>query len=145
SGAVTRIDLRIPTGGKPVVESLTQIASGYAHSTDPKALLIGPAGLAYDPERDTLYVASTGDNALFAIRDAGRARRDRGKGELITDDRTHLHGPLGLLLAPNGDLIVSNGDAVNPDPNHPNTLVELTRSGKFVGELQLDSGAGGAA
>src|SRR5262249_59602823 len=50
SGAVTRIDLRTPAGGNPVVESLTQIASGYLHRTDPKALVIGPTGLAYDAE-----------------------------------------------------------------------------------------------
>ena len=29
SGTVTRIDLTIPNGGNPIVESETQIASGY--------------------------------------------------------------------------------------------------------------------
>jgi hypothetical protein len=48
-------------------------------------------------------------------------------------------------LAPNGDLIVANGDAVNTDPNHLNELVEITTSGKFVSEFQLDTGAGGGA
>lgn len=48
-------------------------------------------------------------------------------------------------MAPNGDLIVANGDAVNPDPNDANALVEITRKGKFVGEFQLDSRPGGAA
>jgi hypothetical protein len=50
-----------------------------------------------------------------------------------------------LVLAPNGDLITSNGDAVNADPNHPNELVEYTKHGQFVGQFQLDSGAPGAA
>ena len=36
SGTVTRIDLQIPAGGKPQVLSKTQIASGYAHRTDPQ-------------------------------------------------------------------------------------------------------------
>jgi hypothetical protein len=49
------------------------------------------------------------------------------------------------VLAPNGDLIVSNGDAQNPDPNQPNELDEFTTRGKFVGQFQLDQGAGGAA
>ncbi|MDB5308511.1 MAG: beta-propeller fold protein [Gemmataceae bacterium] len=145
SGTVTRIDLSIPDGGTPVVESETQIASGYAHRTDPAALVVGPTGLAYDARTDTLYVASTGDNAIYAVRDAGGARHDHGKGQLIYNDPAHLHGPLGLVLAPNGDLIVANGDAVNPDPAHPNELVEITRTGKFVSEFQLDPGAGGAA
>ena len=45
---------------------------------------------------------------------------------------THLHGPLGLVLAPNGDLITANGDAVNPIPTPPSELVEFTPAGKFV-------------
>ena len=145
SGTVTRIDLSIPATGKPVVESLTRIASGYLHRTDPNALVIGPTGLAFDAKRDILYVASTGDNAIFAIHHAARTHHDHGLGELITNDKKHLHGPLGLVLAPNGDLIVANGDAVNTDPKNLNTLVEFTRSGKFVGQFQLDNGGGGAA
>jgi uncharacterized protein (TIGR03118 family) len=145
SGTVTRIDLSIPANSNPVVESLTQIASGYAHRTDPNALVIGPTGLAFDAERDILYVASTGDNAIFAIHRAAQTHHDHGLGELITNSSTYLHGPLGLVLAPNGDLIVSNGDAVNTDPNHLNEVVEFTRHGKFVGQFQIDNGAGGGA
>jgi DNA-binding beta-propeller fold protein YncE len=145
SGTVTRIDLVIPTGGTPIVESETQIASGFAHRTDPAALVVGPTGLAFDPRTDTLYVASTADNAIYAIHNAAVIRHDHGTGRLIFADPAHLHGPLGLVLAPNGDLIVANGDAVNPDTNHANELVEITGTGRFVGEFQLDSGTGGAA
>jgi uncharacterized protein (TIGR03118 family) len=145
SGTVTRIDLNIPKGGTPMVESETQIASGFAHRTDPNALVVGPTGLAFDPRTDTLYVASTGDNAIFAIHDADDTQHDHGMGRLIYSDPAHLHGPLGLVLAPNGDLIFANGDAVNPDPNKTNELVEITPNGKFVSEFQLDSGSGGGA
>jgi hypothetical protein len=145
SGTVTRIDLMIPAGGNPVVESMTQIASGYQHEPNDAALVVGPAGLAYDPRKDILYVASTDDNAIFAIPNAGRTHHDHGMGKLIYQDPAHLHGPLGLVLAPNGDLIASNGDAVNPDDKHPNELVEFTPAGKFVGQFQLDPGNGGAA
>jgi uncharacterized protein (TIGR03118 family) len=145
SGTVTRIDLTIPKDGTPEVESETQIASGYAHRTDPNALVVGPTGLAYDGKTDTLYVASTGDNAIYAIKDASDTNRDQGKGQLVVQDPQHLHGPLGLILAPNGDLIAANGDAQNADPNQPNELVEYTRHGQFVGQFQIDSGAPGAA
>ena len=64
---------------------------------------------------------------------------------MVYKDATHLHGPLGLVLAPNGDLIAANGDAVNPDANHPNELVEFTTNGKFVGQFQVDPGAPGGA
>jgi uncharacterized protein (TIGR03118 family) len=145
SGTITRIDLTIPPGGTPQVESETQIASGFATRTDPNALVVGPTGLAFDAKTGTLYVASTGDNAIYAIAHAGTTNHDEGKGRLVVQDQTHLHGPLGLVLAPNGDLIVSNGDAQNPNPNQPNELVEFTPKGKFVGQFQLDSGAAGAA
>jgi hypothetical protein len=145
SGTVTRIDLTIPKGGVPIVESETQIASGYTHGFDPNALVIGPTGLAFDARRDILYVASTGDNAIYAIANADTTTRDHGTGRLVVQDNTHLHGPLGLALAPNGDLIVANGDAVKPDPNNPNELVEYTPHGKFVAEFQLDPGNSGAA
>jgi hypothetical protein len=145
SGTVTRINLVIPKGGMPKVESETQIASAYATRTDPNALVVGPTGLAFDPERDVLYVASTGDNEIFAVPNALESGRDHGKGKLIVKDDVHLHGPLGLAIAPNGDLIAANGDAQNPDPNNTNFLVEYTPKGKFVGEFQLDPGGPGGA
>jgi hypothetical protein len=138
SGTVTRIDLNIPDASTPMVESETQIASGYAHHTDPNALVVGPTGLAFDAATETLYVASTADNAIFAIHDASDTRHDHGVGDLIFNDPNVLHGPLGLVLAPNGDLIVSNGDAVNPNPNAINELVEITKDGEFVAQFQLD-------
>jgi uncharacterized protein (TIGR03118 family) len=143
-GVVTRIDLTIPDHGSPVVESMTQIASGYLTRTDPAALVVGPTGLAFDPEHDVLFVASTGDNEIFAIPRASDRTSDAGMGHLVYNDPAHLHGPLGLALAPNGDLITSNGDAVNPDPTQNSELVEFTRGGQFVGQFSVDSVAGSA-
>jgi uncharacterized protein (TIGR03118 family) len=146
SGTVTRLDLKIPNGGTPQVENMTQIASGFAHRTDPNALVVGPTGLAFDAKTGILYVASTGDNAIYAIRNAATTKKDEGKGTAVVQDPQHLHGPLGLVLAPNGDLIVANGDAVNPPgaAQVQNALVEYTPKGKFVGQFQLDGGAAGA-
>jgi uncharacterized protein (TIGR03118 family) len=138
SGTVTRIDLSIPDGSDPIVESETQIASGYKHFVDPIAFVIGPTGLAYDPNQDILYVASTGDNQIFAIPNAKGRTTDAGMGQVIYQDNVHLHGPLGLLLAPNGDLITANGDSINPDPKQSSEIVEFTPSGNFVGQFQLD-------
>jgi uncharacterized protein (TIGR03118 family) len=144
SGGVTRIDLGLPVGAPPIVRGLTQIASGYLTRTDPAALVVGPTGLAYNRQSGLLYVASTGDNAIYAIGSAAFARRDAGKGRLIYSDDAHLRGPLGLVLAPNGDLIAANGDAVNPDPNQASELVEFTPSGHFIGQFSIDSQQGGA-
>jgi len=144
SGTVTRIDLRIPDGGKPHVLDMVQIASGYAHGTNTAALVVGPTGLAFDAKTDTLYVASTADNAIFAIPNAAITSRDHGTGKAIVQNDPHLHGPLGLVLAPNGDLIVANGDAVDAGGT-ANDLVEFDRFGDFVGDFQLDTGNAGAA
>lgn len=148
SGTVTRLNLRIAGGqGKGhrlVVESETQIASGYVHRCDPAAFVVGPTGLALDGRTGTLYVSSTGDNAIFAVANASRRRSDAGMGKVVVQDQTHLHGPLGLVLTGNGDFISTQGDAVNPDPNQVSEVVEFTHSGQFVAEFSVDSAAGSA-
>jgi hypothetical protein len=143
NGTVTRLDLSI-SDTAVTVSSSTRIASGYAHRFDPAALVIGPTGLAYDTDHDVLYVASTGDNKIFAIDHARGASKDAGMGRVVYTDNTHLHGPLGLALAPNGHLITANGDAVNPG-GMQNELVEFTIGGQFVAQFQVDSGTGGGA
>ena len=107
------------------------------------ALVLGPTGLAYDVTTDTLFVASTADNAIFAVPNAGNRTGSAGTGNIIFKD-DHLRGPLALAFAPNGDLITSNGDTVNPDPTQPSEIVEFTKSGEFVGQFNVDAGQGGA-
>jgi hypothetical protein len=144
NGTVTRIDLAIQKG-MPVVQDMIQIASGYANRSDNLAFVVGPAGLAFDPRTGTLYVASEAERVngnevgtIFAIANASLTSGDHGKGTLVFADPTHLHGPLGLALAPNGDLIAANNDSVNVDTTQPSTLVEFTAAGQFVGQFSLD-------
>jgi hypothetical protein len=140
SGSVVRFDVKIAANGsKFQVLRAAQIASGYLHKTDPAALVIGPTGLAYDAKRDILYVASTGDNKVFAIAHAGRVRSDQGMGTPIFTDQTHLHGPIGLALASNGNLIAANADGANADSNQPSEIVEFTPKGQFVSQFSLGS------
>ncbi len=143
SGTVTRLDLRVEDRGV-FVERETRIASGYPHRCDPNAFLVGPTGLALDPLRDILYVASTVDNAIFAIPGASATFADHGRGFLFISDPAHLHGPLGLVRSPCGDLISAQGDAINPDENHPSEIVEYSPLGRFVAEFSLDPAAGSA-
>jgi hypothetical protein len=150
SGTVTRLDLRIVGDGDGdqkdgvIVEKETQIASGYVHRCDPAAFVVGPTGLALDQDRDVLYVSSTGDNAIFAIPDASDRTSDAGIGKAVVTDQAHLHGPLGLVLVRNGDLVSTQGDAVNPDPNQPSEVVEFNAEGQFVSQLSVDPAAGSA-
>ena len=125
---------------------MTQIASGYLIRTDPNALVVGPTGLVFDSNKNLLYVASTGDNAIFSIANAATTTMDGTKGTLVYQDPAHLRGPLALAMAPNGDLLTTNGDAVNADPTqtHNSEIVEFTPSGSFVDELQVDKPVGAA-
>jgi hypothetical protein len=59
-------------------------------------------------------------------------------------DQQVLHGPLGLTLSPNGNLITANGDAVFAGGTQ-NDLVEFTENGIPVATSQLDGGLAGAA
>jgi hypothetical protein len=145
SGTVTRLDLRITHEGSSVeVESKTQIASGYGTACNAAAVVVGPTGLAYDPQGDLLYVASTDDNEIFVVRDAAHRKSDAGTGRLVYRDPVHLHGPLALALAPNGHLITANGDAINMDPAQLSEIVEFTKDGRFVSQFQIDAIIGSA-
>lgn len=73
-----------------------------------------------------MNVSSTVDNALFAVHSAVNCKTDAGIGDMVTNDAKHLHGPLGLAPAPNGDLISTQSDAINPDPNQLSEVVEFT-------------------
>jgi DNA-binding beta-propeller fold protein YncE len=143
SGTVTRLNFSVSTTGVNLV-SKTLIGSGYGHQIIPAIVAVGPTGLAFDPLRDVLYVASTADNEIFGIGDAAKRSSSAGTGFLVYADQTNLHGPLGLVLAPNGNLITANGDGVNAGGTQ-NELVEFTKEGTFVASYQLDGGALGAA
>jgi hypothetical protein len=147
SGTVSRINLKITArhGHSSVhVASITQIASGYLVAANSAAVIVGPGGLAYDAKNNTLYVAATGDNQIRAIRNASRTSTDNGVGTLVYSDPANLRGPIGLTLAPNGDLLTTNDDAVNANPSFASELIEFTPTGHFVGELSLNPAQGAA-
>jgi hypothetical protein len=141
TGTVTRLTVLVrgdgdgDPGDRVTVIGATQMASGYNHQCNDSAFVVGPTGVALDETRDILYVSSAGDNQIFAVPNASVTFRDIGRGRPVVDDTTLLHGPLGLALAPNGDLISAQGDAVdiNPDPNGQSLIEEFTPEGMLVG------------
>jgi hypothetical protein len=143
TGTVVRLDLNVSSSGVSV-KNVTQIASGYLHQCDAVTFVDAPTGLVYDADRDVLYVASTVDNAVFAVANAGSAEKDHGTGRIIYQDSKHLHGPLAMTMAPNGHLVVSNNDVINPDPTQPSEIVEFTIGGRFVKEISVDPNPGGS-
>lgn len=143
TGRVVRLNLNVSATGVTVA-SKTVIAGGYKHRADPAAFEVGPTGLVYNPILDVLYVASTEDNAVFAVQNAATRGNSGSRGTVIYTDAVHLHGPLGMAEAPNGDLIVSNSDVINSNPRLPSEYVEFTKQGQFVSQLSIDPAQGGA-
>ncbi len=119
------------------------LAAGFNHRADPAALEVGPAGMAYNAANDTLYVASSADNAIYEIPTATKAPSPISPTLLLQDD-THLHGPLDISILPDGNLVVANSDGSNVDPNQPSELVEYTPTGTFLAQQSVDPNNGGA-
>jgi len=143
SGDVVRVNFDV-SSSDVTVTSTTVIASGYAHRGDPAAFEVGPTGLVYDPTADVLYVASTADNAVFSVQNPRTRNSSGGKGTVIYSDAVHLHGPLAMIEAPNGDLIVANSDVINSNPGLPSEYVEFTKQGRFITQLSIDPAQGGS-
>lgn len=143
NGTVSRFVFAQGMNG-PYVKSQMQIGSGYMHQCDPATFVDAPTGLVYDRRTGDLYVASTLDNKVYALHDAADIDKDQGTGRVIYQDNTHLHGALAMAMAPNGHLLVSNNDVINPDPNQPSEIVEFTLGGKFVKQLSVDPAQGGS-
>jgi DNA-binding beta-propeller fold protein YncE len=104
------------------------IASGFEERTDPAALVIGPTGLglAFDGR---LFVADTLQNRIAVIPDALFRFEDAGAGTTVSQGGA-LNGPLGLAVAPNGDIVtVNSGDG---------NMVETTTGGKQVAVKGVD-------
>lgn len=143
NGTVARFDLAIGSKGVSVTGKAI-VASGYTVMPNSAAVVLGPTGLAFDATSDTLYVASTADNAIYAVSSASHRGGPQQRGRLVYADNGHLRGPLALRLASNGHLLTANGDAVNADVEHPSEIVEFTTSGQFVREYNVDPSQGGA-
>jgi DNA-binding beta-propeller fold protein YncE len=142
NGTVARLDVAVGAKNLTLLHK-TLIATGYTHVPNAAALVLGPTGLAYDRATDTLYVASTADNVVYAVADARARTHAVTRGTAVFADE-HLRGPLALRFAPNGHLLAANGDAVNADVLHPSEIVEFTIWGTFVREYNVDSSQGGA-
>lgn len=128
-GTVLRLDLRIDAGEAPMVASSTVVASGFGERTDPSALVIGPTGLGLGRD-GILYVADSLDNRIAAIPRALTRDSSALAGRDLTANGA-IRDPLGLVIAPNGDILTTNGAN--------GRIVETTPQGAQVGVRMLDA------
>jgi len=78
--------------------------NGPWDQTDPSALVVGPTGVALG-RNGTLYVADTANSRIAAIPDAMFRRFPATGGGFTVSSAGELNGPLGMTLAPNGDIL----------------------------------------
>jgi hypothetical protein len=129
NGTVLRLVLLVGGSQPPRLINTTTIGSGFPQRTDPAALVIGATGVGLAPN-GTLYVANGVDSAINAIPGATMRSTSAGTGTMITKGGA-LNTPLGLIIAPNGDVLTVNGGN--------GLIVETTPSGKQVAKKMLDS------
>jgi hypothetical protein len=131
---VVRLDLALSPTSPPVLTSSTVIGKNYPWIANKAALILAPTGLALG-RNGTLYVADTQTSAISAIPAAlTRTSAVAAQASTITAGGA-LNAPLGMTMAPNGDLVVVNGNDGN--------AVEVSPAGKQVAtKTLLKNGAG---
>jgi hypothetical protein len=135
-GTVLRLLVTTPRDGysMPRLLDSDKIGSGFGQKTDPDALVIGPTGVGLGRD-GTLYVADTLGNRIAAIPDALFRRGSAGTGRTVTSGGG-LSGPLGLAIAPNGNIVIANSGDGN--------LVETTPCGFQFPPKQVTPGGAGS-
>ena len=106
-GTVIRIRLRFGSSG-PVVVSNRVIATGFGTHTDPMALVVGPTGVGLG-RNGVLYVADSVGSRIAAIPNALTRGSALGGGGSTIAQGGKLNDPLGLAIAPNGNIVTANG------------------------------------
>ncbi len=104
-------DMTAVDGGPLAV--LFIIASGFPERTDPAALVIGPTGVAFDGFTGTLFVADSLNNRIAAVPNALFRNDAAANGGQTISEGKELNDPLGLVFAPNGNLLAANGNDGN--------------------------------
>ena len=131
-GDVVRLSLAQTATSAPKVTAEAQVAGDLPERPDAAAFVKGPTGLALSPS-GTLYIADTVANTINAVPDALTRGASTAVGGAFAQGG-QLANPLGLALAPNGDLLAAN--------SANGKLVEITPSGKQVGEYYADDDIG---
>jgi sugar lactone lactonase YvrE len=133
TGTVARLDVALGSG-VPRLTATTLVGTAFPWEVNKATFVLGPTGLALG-SNGVLYVAETLDNQITAIPDALTRTTPIADGSSTLTSGGALNAPLGMVLAPNGDLLVTNGSDGN--------IVEITPQGRQIAKLALvRNGAG---
>jgi hypothetical protein len=125
---VVRFGLSLSATRPPHLTSATIVGSGFPWLANRVAFVLASTGLALG-RNGTLYVDDTQRNTVSAIPNAMTRTDAVDYGSSIISTGGALNAPLGMTLAPNGDLIVVNGNDGN--------AVEVTPAGTQIASKTL--------
>jgi predicted lipoprotein with Yx(FWY)xxD motif len=130
---VARLDVALGSG-MPRLTATTLVGTAFPWEVNQPTFVLGPTGLAIG-SNGVLYVAQTFGNHITAIPDALTRTSPIADGSSTLTSGGALNAPLGMVLAPNGDLVVTNGN--------DGSIVEITPQGRQIATLTLvKNGAG---
>jgi hypothetical protein len=128
-GTVLRLTLLLRPGRAPRWVSATKVASGLAEQQNASAFVLGPTGIGIG-HSGWLYIANTQTSAITKVAHPLTRPGSGGPGTPVTANGK-LSGPLGLAIAPNGDILTVNGNN--------GLIVETTPAGSQIASKLLDN------
>jgi hypothetical protein len=137
-GTVLRLLITSGPAAPPRLLKVTQIGSGFPETLNSSALVIGPTGVSLGPN-GTLYVADTLNSRIAAIPNAAVRITDDGTGKTVAEGMP-LNNPLGLAIAPNGDILTVNagdGNIVETSPGGAQVVKTIDSQGSPPGAGNL--------
>ena len=130
------------------------IATGFPVNNGPPGSILGPSGLQYERNTDTLFVVDGANNSVTALSHISKMSKaclqvkEHGRhfgGRCAANARVltmgaPLNGPISSALLFNGHLVIGN----TLDPDGQNLMIEINRGGKVLGVRNVDTGAAGS-
>jgi len=133
NSTVLRIRLDVSAAHAPTVQSEQVVADGIPWRDDKSALAIGPTGVAL-AQNGTLYIADTLESRIIDVPNAMTRSTPLFDKGITLSAGGHLNQPLGLILAPNGDILTTNAGDGN--------MVETTPAGHQIATVAGDAKTG---
>ena len=130
------------------------IATGFPINGGPPGSILGPSGLQYQRNRDTLYVVDGQNNSVTAISKVtslhagcltvlsnGTRFGGRCKSQArVLFSGPPLNGPISSALFFNGNLVIGN----TGDPDGENLMIEINPGGRVMQVRNVDTGPAGS-
>lgn len=131
---VVRLDLRLGLTTPPALTGATVIGQDFPWHANQAALVLAPTGLALGRD-GTLFVDDTETDAVYGIGDAPIRTTAVTAASVVLSSGGSLRAPLGMTMAPDGDLVVVNGN--------DGAAVELDQAGHQLATRTLVKGGAG--